>query len=234
LPGLKIEPNPKSRYNVLTVHGTLEGIARNFYDVLPPITRAQVMGDGWDYVAFGHYHMHEKLADNAYYAGSLEYTSFNIWQETDRAKGFVEFDLDARQLVGFHKTHPREVVDLRVVDADGLSAAELNGLIQLRVEGIKGAHADKIVRLVVENAPRAILADLDYRAIRQIRSEALHFDLHFRPPSKAGAPRAEGDSATPRPLEEEWREFAGAYDVPGGVGKGELVTKGLEYLGADI
>lgn len=227
---LKIEPNPNSRYNVLTIHGTLEGISRNFYDAVEPITRAQVMHDGWDYLALGHYHLHERLADNIYYSGSLEYTSFNIWEETGRPKGFIEFDLDKRELVEFHQTDPRQVIDLRPVEADGLSAAELNQLIQLRVEGIKDGHAEKIVRLVVDNIPRPVVPDLDYGTIRQIRSETLHFDLQLRPPKRDGAARTSGDTGSARPLEEEWRDFAKVMDVPGGVDREELVGKGLSYL----
>lgn len=233
LPGisnLKIEPNPNSRYNILTVHGTLEGIARNSYDSVIPITRAQIMHDAWDYIAFGHYHLHEKLADNAYYSGSLEYTSFNIWEEIGRPKGFIEFDLDSHEIVNFHKTTPRPVVDLRSVQADGLSATELNELIRLRLEGIEGSHDEKIVRLVIEDIPKAVIPDIDYRLIRQLRAEALHFDLQLRPLKRKGTTGDAGASGSVRPLEDEWREFARGCDVPGGVNRDELTAKGLSYL----
>jgi DNA repair exonuclease SbcCD nuclease subunit len=230
LSSLKVEPNPDTKYNVLTIHGTLEGIARNFYDVGNPITRSQIIHDSWDYIALGHYHIHEKLADNTYYSGSLEYTSFNIWEETSAPKGFIEFDLDEHRVVDFHKTKPREVIDLRAVDADGLSAAEVNELVLRRVEGIKGGHSEKIVRLVVENVQRAIVPDLDYKAVRQLRMEALHFDLQLRPKKKESIVRGE-DGRTALPLEEEWREFAKVYDAPAGIDRDELMSRGLEYLG---
>jgi len=229
---LKIEPNPSSRYNVLAVHGTLEGIGQSFYDTVPPITRSLVLRDDWDYIALGHYHINEKLADNAYYSGSTEFTSFNIWQETERPKGFIEFDLDERRLVGFHEVDTRDVVDLRPVDGDGLSGGELDGLIRARLEGVRGGHEEKILRLVVQNIPRAIIPDLDYRAIRQFRSEALHFDLKFLPPKKEALRSAAGNSHAARSLEEEWREFALSYEAPGGVDREELVARGLEYLAA--
>jgi DNA repair exonuclease SbcCD nuclease subunit len=232
LSNLKIEPAPKSKYNVLSVHGTLEGISRNFYDVTQPITRAQIMHDGWNYIALGHYHLHEKLADNSYYSGSLEYTSFNIWEETNNPKGFIEFDLDERRLVQFHKTKPREVIDLRSVDADGLTAGEINQLIQMRVDGISGGHKDKIVRLVIDNVPKAVMPDLDYQSIRRIRSEAVHFDVQLRPRKRESITNIGDNSKTSLPLEEEWRIFAKDYDLPGGIDRESLVSKGLEYLGS--
>ncbi|MEN6372811.1 MAG: exonuclease SbcCD subunit D [Armatimonadota bacterium] len=231
LSGLKIEPDPASHYNVLAVHGTLEGISRNFYDVTQPITRAQIMHDGWDYIALGHYHLYEKLADNSYYSGSLEYTSFNIWEETNKPKGFIEFDLDERKLVKFHKTSPREVIDLRAVDAEGLTAAEINQLIQMRVEGIPGGHKEKVVRLVVDNVPKSVIPDLDYQSIRRIRSEAVHFDVQLRPRKIKPIATANGESRTALPLEEEWRQFAKIYELPGGIDRESLVSKGLEYIG---
>ncbi len=74
LSSLKIEPDPESKYNILMAHGTVQGIARHAYD-LYEISRSQVINDEWDYIAFGHYHVFEQLAPNAFYAGSLEYTS---------------------------------------------------------------------------------------------------------------------------------------------------------------
>lgn len=235
LPGLanlKLEPNAQTRYNVLTLHGTLEGVGRNFYDGLPPITRSTILQDGWDYVALGHYHLHEQLADNASYSGSLEYASTSIWQETDRSKGFVEYDLDDHVFLDFHKIKTRAVLDLRTVDAEGLSSAELNQLINMRIEGIKGGHQDKIIRLVVENVQRAIVPDIDYKTIRRIRSEALHFDLQLRARKKESIAR-DSDGNRALSLEEEWRDFVQTYDIPAEVDRQELVTTGLDYLGGE-
>jgi hypothetical protein len=231
LSSLKVEPNPASKYNVLTVHGTLEGVGKHFHDMGTPITRSQIIHDGWDYIALGHYHVFEKMDDRCYYSGSLDYTSPNIWAELGVPKGFVEFDLDNRELVKFHEMKTREVVDLRAIDAEGMSAAQVNDVIMHRVAGIHGGHEEKIVRLVVENVPRAIVPDLDYRTIRQIRMEALHFDLQLRPPKRAGLATREGDSQhTARPLEEEWREFAKDYPLPGEVERESMVAKGVTYL----
>ena len=35
----------------------------------------------WDYVALGHYHVYREVEPNAYYSGSIDYTSFGAWVE---------------------------------------------------------------------------------------------------------------------------------------------------------
>jgi len=230
LSSLKIEPDPASKHNILMVHGTVEGIVRHAYDLFE-ISRSQVISDAWDYIAFGHYHCFEELAPNAYYSGSLEYTSSSIWQESKCEKGFIEYDLDERKLVKFHKVPTREVVDLRPIDAAGVSAGDLNNMISARIESVPGGHLNKIVRLVIENLPRAVQADLDFAAVRKIRSEALHFDLQIRPPMRSGRKDSTGaESGSAKPLEEEWDAFAKAIELPGGVERDRLVSLGREYL----
>ncbi len=230
LSSLKIEPDPSSNYNILVAHGTLEGILRHPYD-LYEIRRSQVISNNWDYVAFGHYHVFEKLGDNAFYAGSLEYTSTSIWSETSKPKGFIEYDLDSRSLVRFHEIDTREVIDLRRIDASGLTAKELDRAIEQRVASIEGGFQNKIIRLVVENVPRLVQADLDYAAIRRIRAEALHFELHFRPPQALREYNAFSRGTGPtKPLEAEWEEFAKTYQVATGIDREHLIDLGREYL----
>lgn len=229
LSSLKIEPDSQSARNVLMVHGTVEGIVRHAYDI-HEISRSQVISDAWDYIAFGHYHVFEQLAPNAYYAGSLEYTSSNIWSETKHDKGFIEYDLDERKLVAFHKLRTREVVDLRPIDAAGMAVDDVNTMIQRRVESVPGGHENKIVRLVVENVHRSLQADLDYAAIRKVRAEALHFDLLLRPPARDNRAARTGEPGQSLTLEQEWDEFAGTYELPAGVDRDHWTQLGRDYL----
>lgn len=230
LSSLKIEPDLSSKRNILMVHGTLEGIIRHAYDI-HEISRAQVISDAWDYIAFGHYHVFEELAPNAYYSGSLEYTSSNIWSETKQPKGIVEYDVDEHKLIAFHKIPTRDVIDLRPIDASGIVAPDLNLKIKNRIESVSGGHENKIVRLVVENLHRSVQADLDFSLVRQIRSEALHFELQLRPPSRDGKGGiSPSESGMVKPLEQEWDEFARAYDAPPGINRDQFVDLGREYL----
>ncbi|MDO8684627.1 MAG: exonuclease SbcCD subunit D [Armatimonadota bacterium] len=226
---LKLEPDPASRYNILTLHGSIEGVTRNFSDIYP-IQPSQALNDSWDYIALGHYHIHTKLRENAYYSGSTEFTSFNIWEEAAEPKGFIEYDTDTRLAV-FHQLETRPVIDLREIDARDIDAQRINEMIERRIDGIDGRHQDKIIRLVIENIPRQVQVDLDFALIRQIKAEALHFELQCRPP-KRDSSRGSQDRAQTRPLEDEWREYVEASsDLPGGVKRSDLVDIGLAYLG---
>lgn len=231
----KIEPAADSRRNVLVVHGTTDDLRKRIYDP-NPISPSQIALSEWDYVAFGHYHTHHRIADNAYYAGAMEFTSFNLWDEAGEPKGFIEYDLDEHRMLAFHEVPTREVISLRPMDAAGRTAEELSRAIVDSVEGANGGHRDKIIRLVVENVPRAIQADLDYPAFRRLRTEALHLELQLRPPEASSA-RGEAAATGPaRTLEEEWRDFVAAYQLPAGVEREALTDLGLEYLaraGAD-
>jgi len=229
LSSLRIEPDPSSKRNILIAHGTVEGVVRHAYDIFE-LSRAQVISDAWDYIAFGHYHCFTELAPNAYYAGSLEYTSTSIWSETQVEKGFIEYDLDDHKLVQFHKTDTRDVVDLRPIDAHEVAAPDLNKMIHRRIESVPGGHFDKIVRLVVENLPRSVQSDLDFALIRQIRAEALHFELQLRPPSRSSRSAEGRDPGVAKTLEEEWDEFAKVCEVPGGVDRERLIGLGRDYL----
>ena len=229
LSSLKIEPDPLSKRNILVAHGTVEGVIRHAYDMFE-LSRAQVISDAWDYIAFGHYHCFTELAPNAYYSGSLEYTSTSIWSETQVEKGFIEYDLDDHKIVQFHKLDTRDVIDLRPIDAHELAAPDLNTMIRRRIESVSGGHTDKIVRLVVENLPRSVQADLDFSLVRQIRAEALHFELQLRPPSRSSRSAESRDTGVAKTLEEEWDEFAKAHELSGGVDRERFVALGREYL----
>jgi DNA repair exonuclease SbcCD nuclease subunit len=111
-PRVKLEPDPAARYNVLLLHGEVEGMlpahAAAVDRASVEISREELGLPGWSYVALGHYHVHREIAPNAYYSGSVEYTSANAWGELveERAaglpgKGIVEHDLDT----GAHSFH---------------------------------------------------------------------------------------------------------------------------------
>lgn len=229
LSSLRIEPDPSSKYNILLAHGTVEGVARQSYDEYQ-IKPSQVISEDWDYVAFGHYHVFEQLAANAYYAGSLEYTSTNIWSETSHPKGFIEYDLENRRLLQFHEIETRAVIDLRPLDAKDLTAQELSQAIEQRVSAVRGGHLNKIIRLIVENVSRSVQADLDYTMIRRIRSEALHFELQLRPPQTSRRASLSRGPGPARPLEAEWEEFARDYPVAPGIDRDHLIQLGRDYL----
>lgn len=237
----KFEPDPSAKYNVLLMHDQVEGVVRRFNAADRPggeIALKDLAADKWDYVALGHYHVYHQVAPNAWYSGSIEYTSTNIWAEVDeesarknrseRGKGFIERNLST----GEHRFHTlslaRRVVDLPALNAEGLTSERLSEVICGIVDECEGGIDDKIVRLVVRDVPRHILRDLDHRKIREFKRRAMHFLLDARRPEPmriaSGAP---GRRAS---LTETVRAMLESRDVTPGIDRKTLVDLGLHYL----
>ena len=187
-------------------------------------------------MALGHYHVYHSVAPNAYYSGSLEYTSSNVWGEADEeiekrieGKGFIEHDLET----GKHTFHPikpaRHVINLPELSAVGLTADELAVAISKAVDSCKGGIDDQIVRLVVRDVPRHLLRDLDHKAIREYKRRALHFHLDARRPQPL---RTEASGAPGRrtSLTDTVRAMLERRELTPGINRDALVELGLRYL----
>ncbi|MFQ3548248.1 MAG: exonuclease SbcCD subunit D [Armatimonadota bacterium] len=231
LNNLKLEPDKSSKFNLLMVHGTVEGVFKQSYDIYE-IRRSDVINESWDYIAFGHYHTFTELAPNAYYSGSIEYTSPNFWSELGNKKGFIEYNLAERKLVDFHSISTREVIDLRPIDADGRTVGEIDQMIKQRVESISGGYEDKIIRLIVLNLNRSVQKDLDFKTIREYRTAMLHFDLQLKPPQTSKHNTENGAVIETKSLEEEWDSFVKDIEIPVDINREEFRLKGREYLSA--
>jgi DNA repair exonuclease SbcCD nuclease subunit len=240
-PRPRFEPDPSVRYNVLLMHDEVEGVINRFGSLVErpvtDLTLEELGADRWDYVALGHYHVYHKVAPNAFYSGSIEYSSSNVWGEVDdeRAKsvpgkGFIEHDL----ATGAHRFHPiplaRRVVDIPELRGDSLSASQLSEAIAAAVEGCEGGIDDRIVRLVIRDVPRHILRDLDHRKIREYKRRALHFLLDARRPLPIRSESASGAPGRRASLTDTVRSMLESRQVTPGIDRKALVDLGLRYL----
>ena len=233
-------PDPAARYNVLLLHGEVEGIipaaAATADRAGVEISLEELSPASWDYVALGHYHVYREVAPNAYYSGSIEYTSANTWGELHEerelrlpGKGFVERDLASGRQTFHHLPPTRTLVDLPPVDAAQLSSADVDAAIRDRVERCPGGIDDKIVRLIVRNCPRHIARALDHKALREYKRRATHFHLDARRPdilrlSASGAPGR-------RPsLFETVQQRLQERPLPSDVAREPFVEAGVRYL----
>jgi exonuclease SbcD len=237
-----LTPERGVRYNVLVLHGEVSGL-------LPPhlagVDRASLeipvdalAAPSWSYVALGHYHVHRRVAANAYYSGSLDYTSPNPWGELIEereaglpGKGFIEYDLDTGEHRFHHVPPSRRLIDLEPISARGMSAPELDAAIRERLEGCDGGAGidDRIVRLVVRDVPRHVVRELDHRALREYKRRALHFHLDARRPevirmSASGAP---GRRPT---LLETVEAYLSRRPLDADLDRAALVQLGVQYL----
>ncbi len=240
LPALTCEPGV--RHNVLVLHGEVEGVLPAHIAAADraglEITREEIDAPQWSYVALGHYHVHREIAPNAWYSGSLDYTSSNPWGEMYEqrqlgvpGKGFIEYDLETAKL-RFHPLEPsRKLVDLPAIQARGMSAAELDTAIRERVESCDGGIEDRVVRLVARDVPRHVARELDHKAIREYKRRALQFQFDPRRPdpvrySASGAP---GRRPT---LRETLQEYLAKRILDSGIDRDALIGLGVHYLEA--
>lgn len=235
-----LNPDPSAKYNVLLIHGEVEGVLPKYTSTLERvpmmITEDELGAHRWDYVALGHYHVYRSVAPNAFYSGSVDYTSSNPWGEMIEeresrieGKGIIEHDLAARTHRFHHIRPDRKWVDLPPISGLGLTAAELDLRIKETIEGCEGGIEDKIVRIVVRDVPRHIIRELDHKALRDFRRSALHFHLDTRRPEIV---RREGQGAPGRrqSLAETVRDSLLLRTLTNDLNRQSLVALGLHYL----
>ena len=172
----ELTPDPAARHNVLLIHGEVEGIIPRRAAMLDratfEISEEELGAPQWSYVALGHYHVHREVAPNAYYSGSIDYTSANPWGELAEehvaglpGKGFIEFDLET----GTHTFHPLPPSRV-LVDLPSFSAQQFRSQVHRRVVGNSGTalygrmDGDELATpgyAVLSPATRTKLATLD-------------------------------------------------------------------------
>jgi DNA repair protein SbcD/Mre11 len=239
-PRPSFDPDPSARHNILFTHDEVEGVVRKFGTLaeraVGDLTLQELRPERWSYVALGHYHVYHSVAPNAYYSGSLEYTSTNIWGEAYEeiekrieGKGFIEHDLETGEHI-FHPIKPaRRVINLSDLSAAGLTADELAVAISKSVDACKGGIDDQIVRLVVRDVPRHLLRDLDHKAIRDYKRRALHFHLDARRPEPLRT-EASGSPGRRTSLTDTVRTMLEQRALTPGINRAALVELGLRYL----
>ena len=229
-------PNHSARWNVLLTHLAVtdvcpvgdHGLSASLEELAP---------ERWSYVALGHYHVYHELAPNATYAGSIDYTSTNVWgelaEQTRRGvpgKGIVEFDLET----GERKLHPigpvRRFIDLPAIDAASMSPAELNEALAANVASIDDGLRGIVARQVVNNSTRTVTRDLDHRALRAYKTKALHYQLDTRKSDSVATTR---EARAPLPsLEAMLRERLEARILASDIPRDKLIELGMDYLAA--
>ncbi len=236
----RLEPSGNRRYNVLVLHGEVEGMmgpfAATHETAAREIPQRELHPARWSYIALGHYHVYRRIAANQFYSGSIDYTSSNTWGEKIEeglagvpGKGIIEHDLE-RGTHTFHSLAPsREFVDLSAVSARGLTTEEVNARIADAVEDCAGGIDEKVVRLVVRDLPRHVARQLDHRQLRDYRRRALHFHLDTRRPEMI---RSSGHGAPGRrpSLADFVRDKLRERLVPSDVNRDALVELGVHYL----
>lgn len=192
---------------------------------------------GWAYVALGHYHVAVQVRPRVWYAGSIEYTSTDVWAELRKecelgvdGKGYLLVTLGAGLPdVLFRSIGPaRRHVDLAELDASGLGVEQIDAALAERLDAIDIDGA--CVRLVVREIPRDYKRALNYGPIRQWKIRALDLHLDLRAPSAHHTPAVRQQMH--KTLDDFVETMLGQRPLPPDMDRAAFVAKGMDYLKA--
>jgi hypothetical protein len=231
-------PDGRAQHNVLVMHPEIAGYFPEYgeSDYGGVRVEAADLGTQWQYVALGHYHICTEVAPRAWYSGSLEYTSSNIWLESKleaerrKTKGLQIVDLASGAIERVALPPERVVHDLPSLDASGMTARDLDAAIQGRIAGVAGGIADTVTRLVVWNTPRELAHELDHAAVRALRAQALHFHLDLRRPEPSSRTVGVGSPGVRMPLPDLVAQYLERRPLDAELDRKKLVALGREYL----
>jgi len=226
------------RQRVMVVHAAIQSRdgAVSYGERLP----IELFAPGrWDYVAAGDYHVAAELAPRAWYSGSVEYVSSDVWSEARSGvpKGWILADTEAGSVELRPVPLNRLVLDLAPIDATGLGASELSRAILDAADACAdGAGVrEHVVRQVVSGVPRALEEDLDWPSIRARKDLALHYQLVLQRPARQRAALARpAEGAAPvRTLPDVLADFvANTWTPEAGIPRERVLAAATGYLAA--
>jgi DNA repair exonuclease SbcCD nuclease subunit len=170
----KLKPDSNVDYNIFVAHGAVTGIQvfsmSEFNELIIP---AQILSRKFDYIALGHFHGFTKLADNAFYSGSIESFTFN---DAGDKKGFIEFELSEKNLKhNFVQVLSRPMIDVKPIICSNLKLDEIMKKIKERVQEID--PKDKTFRIILDDIPAHVYRGLDLNEIRKLSKDAIYYEL---------------------------------------------------------
>jgi len=170
----KLKKDSSSDYNVLMTHGCIKGIKEfsmnEFNELMIP---KQCLISGFDYVALGHYHKYTEVSKNTFYAGSTECFSF---ADAGEKKGFIELELIRGEINHrFIELKNRSMINSIPISCSNLKLDEVMKKINENVDKIN--PKDKVFRIILEDVPSHIYRGIDFNAIRELSSKAVHYEI---------------------------------------------------------
>jgi len=170
----KISPDPNVDYNIFVSHGAVRGIQvfsmNEFNELIIP---SNILNNKFDYIALGHYHKYTKLANNAFYSGSIERLTFT---DAPDKKGFIENEFKNRNIQHkFIELKNRPMADPKPIKCSNLKLDEVMKKIKATITNLD--PKEKTFRITLDEIPAHIFRSLDYSEIRKISDEAIHFEI---------------------------------------------------------
>jgi exonuclease SbcD len=226
-----VTPARSADVNVLVTHGLVPNLETRQHEMGEANLPAQMLNSPFDYVALGHYHEFHEHKPNSYYAGATERFSFG---EVESKPGFavVEFDGNGLRSIEHVPIETRSMIDLPLIRARELDAAELTQEIRARTE--TADLDDAVVRLRAYDVRRGVASGIDRDLLRDLQRRCLNFSLEIHAEEHPDARGSGGPAAAVfGPLEEEFAAFVNERRERGELEKSfaeEFLVRGRSYL----
>jgi DNA repair exonuclease SbcCD nuclease subunit len=206
------------RTNLLLTHPRLTQVEPRYADINEiEVDAGQLRAD---LVLLGHYHVHTRVGDGVWYAGSTD--TFCFADDPDRPKGMLLLDTDTGACRHVPLSGQRPLVTLPSVLAVGLSAAEVEALVLERVAGVpEGA----VARLYLEGVDPEAYRLLDLQAVHHAGRAALYVKLEPQfsaVGTSVELPEMDGMGA-------RWERYLADQDLAG-LDRERIRRIGLDYL----
>ena len=205
----KISVQKNAEYNILLAHGAVIGLKEfkmnEFNELFIPIKQLR---QDFDYIALGHYHMHTKLQENAFYAGSTEHLSFT---EAASQKGCLDVTLGQKIKYRFIPLKIRSMIDAPSLDCSTLRIEQIVQKVKELMQALE--PRDKIIRLRLENIPVHIQRGIDYHQLRELGKNAVHFEI--KPSVEKTEKTLFSDGVKMKSLADEFEKFLDTQQYPG-------------------
>jgi DNA repair exonuclease SbcCD nuclease subunit len=159
--------------NLLLTHPRLPQVEPRYADINEIEVDAGLLRS--DLVLLGHYHVHTKVREGVWYAGSTD--TFSFADDPGVAKGVVVLDTDTGRCRHVPVEGQRPLVTLESVAALGLSPAEVEARVLERVSQVPEAA---VARLYVDEVDPEAWRLVDLDAVRAAGAAALHLKLEPR------------------------------------------------------
>lgn len=229
---LKAEHAPGA---ILVCHGEYKSFGEPTRDTIPD---GILDLEQWIYCALGHEHVAKKVGHFAWYSGSTDYVSTDIWGEYREekklehpGKGYLRVDTAAGTVVIRPiSPKPRIVVDLPMLSGEFKHPDTVSQEVD---EALSTLEENSIARLVVTDIPRTVKQALDWEMIKRHRTRLLHLSLNFRLPAVDGAvERMREHYEMTKSLPDLVREFltGRAKELGDAVNAEEFVKTGVELV----
>ena len=170
----EFEKIERSGRDVLVMHGLVESLQnRKMRSVGEHELKDSLLKSDFDYIALGHFHGQARVANNAYYSGSVEYFNFG---ESQDEKGMLLVDLVTGNATNV-PVKSKYMMDHPAIDCRGLHSEEIaESLLELCHED---EIRDRMVRITLKNVNRAAYRSIDQGRLNRLGTTALYFKIRL-------------------------------------------------------